>query len=49
MARVVYKYPLPCSPRRCEILLPKGSKILPMYSRELDEGLTDDQDRGVSR
>jgi hypothetical protein len=28
VARVVYKYPLPNSPRRCEILLPKGSKIL---------------------
>ena len=30
MARVVYKYPLVCSPhrRRCEVLLPTGSKIL---------------------
>jgi hypothetical protein len=27
----------------------EGLNLLPMYSRELDEGLTDDQDRGVSR
>jgi hypothetical protein len=27
----------------------EGVNLLPMYSRELDEGLTDDQDRGVSR
>jgi hypothetical protein len=27
----------------------EGVNLLPTYSRELDEGLTDDQDRGVSR
>ena len=27
----------------------EGVNLLPMYSRELDEGLTDGQDRGVSR
>jgi hypothetical protein len=27
----------------------EGLNLLPMYSHELDEGLTDDQDRGVSR
>jgi hypothetical protein len=27
----------------------EGVNLLPMHSRELDEGLTDDQDRGVSR
>jgi hypothetical protein len=27
----------------------EGLNLLPMYPRELDEGLTDDQDRGVSR
>jgi hypothetical protein len=27
----------------------EGLNILPMHSRELDEGLSDDQDRGVSR
>ena len=27
----------------------EGLNLLPMYSRELDEGLDNDQDRGVSR
>jgi hypothetical protein len=27
----------------------EGVNLLPMYSRELDEGLDNDQDRGVSR
>jgi hypothetical protein len=27
----------------------EGVNLLPMYSRELDEGLTDEPDRGVSR
>ena len=27
----------------------EGVNLLPMYSRELDEGLGNDQDRGVSR
>jgi hypothetical protein len=27
----------------------EGVNVLPMHSRELDEGLGDDQDRGVSR
>jgi hypothetical protein len=27
----------------------EGVNLLPMYSCELDEGLTDDQDRGASR
>jgi hypothetical protein len=27
----------------------EGVNLVPMYSRELDEGLNDDQDRGVSR
>jgi hypothetical protein len=27
----------------------EGVNLLPMYSRELDEGMADDQDRGVSR
>ena len=27
----------------------EGANLLPMYSRDLDEGLGNDQDRGVSR
>jgi hypothetical protein len=27
----------------------EGVNLLPMYSRELDEGLSDDEDKGVSR
>jgi hypothetical protein len=27
----------------------EGINLLPMYSRELDKGLTDDQDKGTSR
>jgi hypothetical protein len=27
----------------------EGVNLLPMYSRELDEGLTDEPDKGVSR